>query len=180
MLKIVVPMKEAFDEAKKEFVSAEVFDLELEHSLASLSKWEAYWEKPFLSKHVKTNEEILWYIRAMTLTPEVPDEVYYRLDKDNLEAVNSYIEAKMTATTFREFGPRRTSQEIITAEVIYYWMVHYHIPFECEHWHLARLFTLIRVCNEKSAPPKKMGRQSAARQQRELNAQRRAQYGTPG
>lgn len=180
MLKVEVPITEAFDEETKQFVPDKVFVLELEHSLASLSKWEAKFEKPFLDTKEKTNEETLWYIRAMTITPDVPLQIYNMLGNENLSEINEYINAKMTATTIHDRAPRRPSREIITAEIIYHWMVEYGIPFECQHWHLNRLITLVQVCNLKNSPSKKMNRTSAAQQQRALNAQRRAQYGTQG
>jgi hypothetical protein len=179
MLRLMVTMAEAFNEETSEFVPSEVFVLDLEHSLASLSKWESQFEKPFLGKTEKTDEETLWYIQAMTLTPNVPDEVYARLSNQNLADINGYINAKMTATTITE-RDQRPNTEIITAEIIYHWMVTYQIPFECENWHLNRLITLVRVCNHKSAPPKRMSRADAVRQQRELNAQRRANLRTRG
>lgn len=180
MLTISIPLSESFDEAKNEFVVSEGFVLELEHSLASLSRWESKFEKPFLGKGEKTTEEVKWYVRAMTLTADVPSDMYERLSPDNMEQINNYINAKMTATTIREIGPQRPSFEIITAEIIYYWMVSLQIPFECENWHLNRLITLVRVCNEKNKPAKKMNRRDAAARQRELNSQRRAQLGTRG
>lgn len=180
MLTLKVPVVEAFDEATKKIVVSEYFLLELEHSLASLSRWEQKFEKPFLGTDEKSSEETLWYIKAMTLTPNVPDALYSRLTTENLKAVTEYINAKMTATTITEHGPRRPSREVITAEIIYYWMVSLNIPFECQYWHLNKLITLVRVCNLKNAPAKPMNRKSAAQQQRALNAQRRAQHGTRG
>jgi hypothetical protein len=180
MLTIVVPGIEMFDETKQEFVTEGDFTLEIEHSLVSLSKWESNHEVPFLGKTEKTSEQVLDYIRCMTLTPKVPEEIFSRLSKENLDAINEYLDAKMTATWFNEPPGAPQSREVITSELIYYWMVTFDIPFECQHWHLNRLFTLIRVCNIKSAKPRKMSRAEIGARNRELNARRKAQLGTTG
>jgi hypothetical protein len=180
MLTVIVPGVEMFDEGAQEFVTQNDVTLELEHSLVSLSKWESIYEKPFLGKSEKTTEEILGYVKAMTLTPGVPEEIYFKLSEENIEAINSYIDAKMTATWFSEAPGAPKTRDVVTAEVIYYWMITFQIPFECERWHLNRLFTLIRVCNIKQAKPKKMSRAEIAARNRELNAQRKAQVGTRG
>lgn len=180
MLTIVVPGVEMYDEGTGEFVTKGDFTLELEHSLVSLSKWESKNEKPFLGREKKTTEETFDYIRCMVLTPNVPEEVFSKLTEENILAINDYIEAKMTATWFSDAPGAPKSRDVITAELIYYWMVVFQIPFECEHWHLNRLFTLIRVCNIKQSKPKKMSRSELAARNRELNAQRRAQLGSKG
>jgi hypothetical protein len=180
MLKVSVTIKESFDEAKDEFVPTEIFVLELEHSLASLSKWESTWEKPFLSQEEKTTEETYAYIKAMTVTPDVPDWIYGKLSNENIEAITEYTQAKMTATWFTDKPDKTPSRETITAELIYYWMISLNIPFECQHWHLNRLLTLVQVCNIKNSPPKKMSRREAAERQRALNAERKARLNTTG
>lgn len=180
MLTLQVPVEEGFDNTTGKFVQLKTFELELEHSLASLSKWEEKHEKPFLSEDDKTPEETISYIQIMTLTNNVPHEVWLKLSKENLEAINAYINKKMTATWFNEpkhVGPPR---EIITAELIYYWMIALQIPWEAQYWHLNKLLTLVKVCNHKSQPPKKMGKRELAQRHRDINAQRRAQQGTSG
>lgn len=179
MLIITVPGVELFDEVSKEFKTTTDFVLDIEHSLVSLSKWESKYEKPFLGREQKTNAEVIGYIQCMTLTPDVPSEVYRRLSSENLEAVNTYINAKMTATWFAE-DKSKISREVITAEVIYYWIISANVPLECETWHLNRLFTLIRVISEKNAPKKKMSMNEIAARNHSINEQRRAQLGTRG
>lgn len=180
MLRIKVPGDEAFDETEQKFTTVGDVELELEHSLVSLSKWESKFEKPFLGKEDKTSEEAIGYVKAMTLTPDVPDEVFSRLSEDNLRAINVYLDSKMTATWFSDDTSHPQAGVVITAELIYYWMTVFSIPFECQHWHLNRLFTLIQICNIKQEKPKKMSRGEIARRNAELNAQRRKQLGTKG
>lgn len=181
MLTITVPAVEYFDEAANEFYDLPAVTLQLEHSLVSLSKWEAEWEKPFLGQSEKTTEEVVGYVKAMTLTENVPDGVYKRLTSENYQAINEYIGGKKTATWFAEDDrPRGPRRETVTSELIYYWVASREIPIVCETWHLSRLFTLIRVVDEKNAPQKKMNPKSLAERNRELNAARQAKYGTNG
>jgi hypothetical protein len=179
MLRIKVPLTESFDEKTSEFVDVDTFDLDLEHSLVSLSKWESFFEKPFLTSD-KTPEETLWYIEAMILNPNFPPGVLQHLTRSHVDEINTYISAKMTATTFVDRESARPNREVITAEIIYHWMIALNIPFECQYWHLSRLLALVKVCNIKNQPPKRMGKQAAMQRQRSLNAQRRAQLGTTG
>lgn len=179
MLTITIPAREMFDEETQQFLSTKEQTLQLEHSLVSLSKWESKWNKPFLKKDNKTTEEILDYIRCMTITQNVNPEVYKGLTSSNIESINKYIDSPMTATTFpanTQGGPK----EVITSELIYYWMISHNIPMECQRWHLNRLLTLIRVCNVKNAPAKKMSRRDIASQYASLNAARRSKLNTRG
>lgn len=182
MLTITIPARELWDENNQEFVETTEQVLKLEHSLVSLSKWESKWRKPFLSKDPLTVEETVDYVRCMTITQNVKPEVYNYLTDENLKEVSEYIEAPMTATWFKNDGntKRRGNGEAITAEIIYYWMIALNIPFECQKWHLNKLLTLIRVCDIKSQPPKKMGKRDLMKQNTALNAARRKRLGTKG
>jgi hypothetical protein len=187
MLKITIPGIESWDSKNQEFVYTDAVELELEHSLVSLSKWEAEWNKPFLSDEQKTTEQTIGYFRNMTLTPNVPPEIYHRLSDDHVNAVNEYIGAKMTATWFNETAKQKkpVRKEVITSEIIYNWMIDLDIPFECKNWHLNQLITMIKVRNEKNAKnspnqKNKMSPREIAQRNRELNAKRKAQMGTQG
>ena len=181
MLQLVIHLTEdGWDEEKEEFVEGKKQILQLEHSLISLSKWESKWCKPFLSKETKTDEEALDYIKYMTLTQNVRPEVYEHLTLEHMNMINKYIEAPMTATTFSKDKNSKSSREIITAELIYYWMIALNIPFECQKWHLNRLLTLIRVCNIKNSPSKKMSKRDIMSRNAQLNAARRKQLNTKG
>ena len=180
MLKLFVPGIELFDESTEEFVYSDDTVLELEHSLVSLSKWESIFEKPFLGPDKKTSEETYAYIQAMCVEGELTDEVMSRLTEENVITINSYIESKMTATWFKELPNRPGSREIITAEIIRYWMIALNVPLEYETRHLNQLFTLIKVINEKNKPAKKMSRSEMLSQRASLNSQRRQRLGTNG
>ena len=180
MLTITIPATEEFDEVKGEFVYTKEHTLQLEHSLISISKWESKWCKPFLAKGDKTFEETIDYIKCMTLNKNVSDEVYGCLTQSNVAAINEYIGAPMTATTFSGNERGKKSNEQITSELVYYWMIALNIPFECQKWHINRLLTLIRVCNIKNQPPKKMSKRELMSRNTALNAARRQQMNTKG
>lgn len=180
MLKVVVPESEYYDEARQQFLMYPEQTLELEHSLLSVSKWESKWEKPFLGDATKTDEETLDYVACMCITPGVSPEVFLRIPPSVLNDISTYVGAKMTATWFAEEKKGSASREVITSELVYYWMVALAIPFECENWHFNRLLTLIRVCNVKNAPSKKMSKQELLARNRSLNQARRQAQNTTG
>lgn len=180
MLQITVPASERFNEATNEFISTKEQTLKLEHSLISLSKWESKWCKSFIDSKDKTDEQMIDYIRCMTLTTNVNPDVYYCLSAENIAQINEYIEAPMTATYFYEDENKSVKKDKMTAEVIYYYMIANNIPFECEKWHLNRLITLIRVCSVKNTPPKKMSRRDITSRNAALNAARRQKMNSKG
>lgn len=180
MLTINVPIaQEGWDEEKQEFIEPKYQILQLEHSLVSLSKWESKWCKPFLSS-TKTDEETMDYIKCMTITRNVSSDVYNHLTLENIKAIEEYINAPMTATTFQNDNNSKLNREVITADIIYYWMVALQIPSEYQKWHLNRLLTLIRVCNIKNSPPKKRSKKETAAYYAQLNAERRKKLNTKG
>lgn len=180
MLIIEVPDREVYDEEQNLFVIIKGQTLKLEHSLVSLAKWESKWKQPFLTKNGLSRAKTIDYIRFMTITQNVRRDVYINLPNNIINEVSEYIEHPMTATTFKKNDNRVINREVITAEIIYYWMVALGIPFECQKWHLNRLLTLINVCNIKSQPNKKMTRKELLARNQALNAARREQLNTRG
>jgi len=182
MLQIVTQANELYNEETNEFIYVKPQKIVMEHSLLSISKWESRWKKPFISKEQKTNDEMLDYIRCMTITPKVDYLTYANLTRDQIKAINDYINDPATATTISDLRRNSVnSGRAITSELIYYWMTAQNIPFECEKWHLNRLLTLIRIANIENNPKKqKMGRRDIYNQNRALNAARRAKHNTRG
>lgn len=180
MLEIYIPAMEFYDESNNIFIHVAGQNLKLEHSLVSLSKWESIWEKPFLSQKNMTEAETISYIKCMTITQNVNPALYKGITQDIINQVNSYIAHPMTATTFPNKDPRRINREIITAEIIYYWMITLNVPFECQKWHLNKLLTLLNVCNIKSQPGKKMSPREVIARNKALNAERKSKLNTRG
>ena len=180
MLKIIFPKWEGYDSINNLFINTKEQMLQLEHSLVSISKWEMKWLKPFLLKSAKSEEEAKDYIRCMTLTQNVDPNVYMALTPENIQQVNKYIDSPMTATTISNINKSSGDKQILTNEVIYYLMIHYGIPFECQKWHLNRLLTLINVCKIKNEPQQKIPEAELARQYRALNEARRKKYNSRG
>lgn len=182
MLIIKIPETEFFDESTNTFSVVHKQDLRLEHSLLSISKWESKWHKPYLDTvtYVKTREMNLDYIKCMTITQNVPDVVYDCLTQENIDEIVKYISDPMTATWFSGDDRGRSSSEVVTSELIYYWMTATGVPFSCEKWHINRLLTLIKICSIKNGKPKKMSQKETAARYKALNAARRAQFESKG
>lgn len=170
MLTITLSAADGFD----------AFELSFEHSLVSLSKWESETNKPFFGKEEKTSEETASYIKCMLLTENVPDEFLNRLSRDDVVTIAEYINAKQSATWFREDPSLKPSSEVITSELIYYWLVQFNIPFEVERWHLNRLMALVKIAGIKQTKPKTMSKAQQMEEYRRLNAERRAASGSSG
>lgn len=180
VLSINVLGDENWDEEEEVFTHTFKFVLELEHSLVALSKWEAIYKKPFLTDDKRTDDEAIGYIRAMTLTPDTPPEVYTSLSVENMKAIAEYINENQTATWFNNTSGGKGTGQVLTNELIYYWIFNAGIDKECETWHLSRLFTLLQVFGSQNGPQKKMSNQKAALTQAEINRKRREQLESTG
>ena len=180
MLEINIAPIELWDEKNEEFIQIKGGKLVLEHSLVSMSKWEAKWMKPFLSSKEKTIEETIDYVHFMTVSKNVDERVYEYLSDENIRAINEYINQPMTATWFHEEKGGGKSNEQITSELVYYWMICFNIPFECQKWHLNRLLMLIRICNAENKPPKKRSKRDLYRHHAEVNAANRKKFNSKG
>ena len=179
-LSITVPAREMFDSKTGNFIQTKETVLHLEHSLISISKWESKWHKPYLSREDKTREEAVDYIRCMTLNTVSDPNAYLALTEKNIEEITKYMGDPMTATTIKKQG-HKPSKEIVTSELVYYWMTELNIPFDpCQKWHFSRLLTLIEVCSIKKSPPKKMSQRDYLKHQKAANLRNRARFGTKG
>lgn len=182
MLRLIIPEQEYWDEHNQQFINIKEQTLVLEHSLVSLSKWESKWNKPFLTKAAKTDEETIDYIKCMTITQNVDPIVYLSITDEQIIQVNDYVDAPMTATWFSDDGEQKskTNNEQVTSELIYYCMITLNIPFECQKWHLNRLLTLIKVCNIKNQPKKKKNIKDIINRNKAINEARKKKYNTSG
>lgn len=183
MLTIIIEPSELWDEVNERFIQfKDTITLELEHSLVSVSKWESKFRKPFLANNEKSQEEIAGYFECMIISGDVPEKMSLRWSENNIAKINEYISSEQSATTFKETLDQKAAgrSEIITSELIYFWMVSYQVPLECENWHLNRLFALLRICNIKNTPPKKRSPSEIAKERREINARRKQELGTTG
>ena len=180
MLIVSLPEVEGFDEETQSFVSLPGGELHLEHNLIALSKWESITHKHLIGNEDVSPEEMLLYIECMITDEEYDRELLDRLPASEIERVSNYMADTKTATTFVNKGDKDGSGEYTSSELIYYWMIACQIPFECETWHLSRLLTLIRVCNEKNQPEKKMSRSDILSRNRDLNRARRQALGSKG
>lgn len=179
MLELTLPRRTFFNESTNEFIELKETKLKLEHSLISLSKWESKIKKPFLSDKKHTKSEMFYYIECMSLDSNIDSMVYSTIPDDLYNVITDYINDSMTATTITD-NDDSLNRDIITSEVIYYWMVELGIPFECQKWHLNRLLTLIRVCSVMKGPQKKMSKREILERNRKLNEERKRKYKTKG
>jgi len=180
MLTITIPKAKLLDDETQEFIYIEERTIKMEHSLLSISKWEAKWHKPFLSKEPMTDEQLIYYLKCMTITQNVPDNTYLYMPENVVNQIIAYINDPMTATKVPELPQKSGPRETPTSELIYYWMIELGIPWEAQTWHIKRLLTLIDVTNFKRTPPKQMSRSEIIRRNRELNAARRKTWNTKG
>lgn len=187
MLRVTLEKRELYDEDSGEFIVLDEVELNLEHSLVSLSKWESKHQKPFLSDQRKTTEEVISYIEMMVVGDRIDEQTLNRFSSDDIQRIQEHIGSSQTATTFggvqsesEKAAGRAKSGSVVTSELIYYWMTTFGIPFECEQWHLNRLLTLIKICSLKNTKQKKMPKHEVARQYRDLNEKRKRQLGTKG
>lgn len=186
MLPITIEWEE-WDETKNEFVQHNEGTYRLEHSLISISKWESLTHKPFFNgdpSKEKTEADVQLYIQCMAMDKEPPLSAISHMTKSQFDKIIEYINDKHTATWFRdtrpEGAPLRPQRKTLTSEVIYWEMIQFNIPFECQKWHVERLLTLIRVCQEKQQKPSKIPGKAQLSQQAKLNAARKAKLGTTG
>ena len=189
-LRLKINGREVYDEENNTFYSFPDTNLVLVHSLRSVYHWEAKYKEPFMQKfgdNHMTNEETLDYIKFMIVEPKDYDPAILNiLTRQDFQKITDYINDSFTATVFNEKNLKKmtgvpvVNKEIITSEIIYYWMTALNIPFECDKWNFNQLLTLIRVCSIKNSPGKKMSQKEIMSSNKSLNALRRAKLGSKG
>ena len=180
MLQLDFPGYETWDPVKEEFIYTQgAKNVQLEHSLLSISKWESKYHKPFLETKMSIEELIYYISKCMCITKGVNEDIFLHTPKSLLDEINAYINDPMTATPKlpSDKGP---SNEIITSELIYYWMSQGNINWDAERWHLNRLLKLIELTSYKNTPPEKRSKADMFKDRREENARRRALWNTKG
>ncbi len=179
-LTVTIPGKELFDQQSKTFITIPATTVTLEHSLLSISKWESKWKRSYFIKEPMTIDQSIDYIACMCLTKNIDPKIFRFMDKKTAQEISNYIADPMTATTIKH-RDKKPSREIITSELVYYWMVNFGIPFDpCQKWHFNRLMTLIEIATIKEAGDQKMPRKEMLKQRALLNSQRKAKYNTHG
>lgn len=156
-------------------------EIELEHSLVSVSKWEELFEKPFFGMVEKTPEEMTEYFRMMVVG-ELPEQDFIRMLRPaHVQQIGTYINSQRSGTTFRDTPGQRGGPQIVTSEQIYGWLVTFRIPFyPVEHWHINRMMNLIRIQSIANTKQKPISHAQRMEDQRALNAERKKQLGTTG
>lgn len=177
MITVNVKDREIYFEDRNEFHTIEGGEFHLEHSLHSITKWETKYLKSFVMTE-KTTEELMDYFSMMNL-----DESRYLdplgLTNDQIQKIVEYIEKPKTAQTFKEDNSQNkagASKEIVTSDLVYYWMSALQLPFECQYWNFDRLIALIRLASIKNAPEKKETKAEALKRTRATNLAMRAKY----
>lgn len=181
MLEIKIEETELYDEANNSFIYIKEQTLQLEHSLVSLSKWESKWHKPYYSRKDKTQEEVIDYIRCMTLNKHADPMVYAALNPSNIKDIQKYIDDPMTAISFPKYMDKQTvNRDTMTSDMIYYWMITLNIPVEFQKWHLNRLIALINLCAIKNTPKKKRSQKELIAYHNAVNEANRKRFHSKG
>ena len=154
-----IPERKIFDSANNEFitipaVTLKPMKLQLEHSLISIRNWEAEHMKAFSDMEELSPEELLGYIRCMTVNTQKDDSVYNYLTTEDILKIVEYITRINSAWEIRKpkKNGKQKSNRPNTVEAIYYAMIQFGIPFDpCEKWHLGSLMALIDYCSRNGA-----------------------------
>lgn len=177
MLTLVIREPDLWDEEKAQFVLGKEHRYRLEHSLISISNWETEFERSFFNEPPTTWEEQIAYVKAMTIKPELTDEMAKYITAADLVAVNEYINKKKSGSNpHRDDKKKGSSRSYLTTEQIYSWMVGFNIPFETAKWPFQRLWNLILFCEGQNKKPRKY----SAKERRAIVAANRAKMHTKG
>lgn len=172
---IFVPKQRLFNEQTRKFHTVNNTTLHLKHSLLSINKWEMITHRAFFyePETLRNEEDLREYVSCMCLDQKVDPYVYYALTPKDFQTIETYMEAKMTASLISS-DDKKQKPERITSEVIYFYMTQLNIWKDCEKWHINRLLTLIEVSNIKLGGGRKLTKEESAKKNREIWEKNRA------
>lgn len=189
-----IPQQELFDNRSQTFITIPeqhipAFHLQLRHSLMSIAKWESRWHDSFLAKETMDADELIDYVRCMTINTQKNQDVYKYLGKDDYDQILEYMQDPMSAIDLnakRNKETKKGRKKRETAESVYYAMFNLGIPIECEKWHFNRLSALLDYCADNGTGGKAgtAGRPKTQREMMELyhalNQKNRKKYNSKG
>ena len=155
--------------------------LKFEHSLLSLSKWESKYKKAFLTNATKTPTELIDYYQMMLVSPEDETDLVLLMDPEQMDELTRYMNDTRTASSVPDDGKKQVNQEIVTSELIYYWLSALRIQFHpTETWHLSRIMMLVQIAGYKQQPEKKRRPKEIWTDWIQENERRKKMLGTNG
>ena len=188
-----VPKREYFDNRTQEFITIgeqriPPIRLQLEHSLKSIARWEAKWHRSFIGRENLSGEELLDYVKCMTINRQEDPKIYDYLTQEDVLRIIDYMQDQQSAWEISSKKKTKKGKKggTDTSESIYYAMIQFGVPMECENWHFNRLMALLDYCDCKGGSvsgaggPAKRSQKEIMEMYRAMNEKNRKKYNSRG